>query len=145
MKNTGNERLAGTHAEVWFDGHKALDLVSIKATVKANREKVPIGIDEDSKMTSLAGEYSAKITRVYTHFAEYVEKFKNRQDPRLQIVTALKDPDALGGQEERYAINDAWIDDLDVINYEKGKLVDQELKGGFPPSRMVLLDSIREV
>ena len=64
-------------------------------------------------------------------------------DKRLQIITKLADPDAVGHQIERYSTSNCWVNDLPVVSYERGALVEMEASGGFTPSDMVNLDRIK--
>ncbi len=142
-KIRGNQVLTGTYGEVWIDGDKVFELNKIEAKVIINREDVQMGLDVDSKMTGLKGEFTIGIKKVFSRWAEYFENdFKNGVDKRVEIIAKLQDPDARGKGIERYSIGNCWFNELPLVNYEKGALIEEELSGGFTPSDMQVLDKI---
>ena len=106
-----NRTLSGSFAEVWVDGARIAELSQLTLTVKVQREKVQFGMDVDSKITGYAGEGTMTLKQVYTRFYEVLEQAKRGLDKRCTITTALKDPDAADGGEERYS-----IDNLSLIH-----------------------------
>ena len=100
-----NRTLSGSFASVWVDGALIAELESITVKVKLQREKVQLGMDVDSKITGYSGDGTMKLKQVYTRFYEVLDEARRGVDKRSTITTALKDPDALDGQEERYAIS----------------------------------------
>ncbi len=142
MKNPANKTLSGTWGEVWVDGEKIWEVSKFEAKITANREDVQLGVDVDSKMTGLKGEFTLTVKKVYSRYTATLERMKQGIDPRCQIITKLADPDAVGKQQERYAINNCWFNDLPIVNFEKGAPIEDEVTGGFTPSDMVCLDKI---
>ncbi|MEG0090896.1 MAG: phage tail tube protein [Oscillospiraceae bacterium] len=138
----GNQTLSGTWGEVWIDGEKIYELSKIDVKVSANREDVQIGLSVDSKMTSLKGEITIGIKKVYSRAAKILEDWKNGNDKRCQIITKLADPDATGAQQERYAINNVWWNELPIVTMEIGGKIEEEFSGGFTPTDMFVLDRI---
>lgn len=141
-KVQGNQTLTGSWAEVWVNGDKIWELSKIEAKVIANREDVQLGYDVDSKMTGLKGELSMTIKKVYSRYLETFEAWKRGEDIRCQVITKLADPDAIGKQQERYSIDNVWLNELPLVNYEKGGAIEDEVSGGFTPSDMINLDKI---
>ncbi len=141
-KPRGYNVLSGTWAEIWIDGELMFECFKIETKITINREDVQMGIDMDSKVTSLKGEGTLGIKRVYSSFINNFEDIKKGKDTRAQIITKLADPDAVGGQIERYSIDNVWLNEIPLINYEKGALVEQEISFGFTPSDMINLDKI---
>ena len=127
-KLRGNRTLTGTWGEIWVDGVLIAELSKIEVKVSANREDVQLDIDVDSKMTGIKGEFTLTIKKAYTRYS--------------QIITKLADPDTTNGQQERYSIDNCWYNDLPLVTYEKGGLIEEEATGGFTPSDMVNLDAI---
>lgn len=142
MKIRGNKTLSGTWGEVWVNGERIFELSKIEQKITVNREDVQLGMDVDSKMTGLKGEFTLTIKQVYTRFWEIFEDMKNGNDTRVQIIAKLADPDAEGGQQERYSTDNCWFNDLPFVGAEMGALVEKEFTGGFTPSDMVNLDKI---
>lgn len=142
-KIKGNQTLSGTWGEVWINGEKILEMSKIETKVTVNRENVQIGIDVDSKMTGLVGEGTLTVKKVYTRAAEIVANYAKGKDVRGQIITKLADPDAVGGQVERYSIDNVWFTELMLAQIEKGAIIEEEYPFGFTPSDMVNLDAIK--
>ena len=143
MTIRGNRILSGTYAEVWVDGEKIFDVSKIELKVTANREDVQIGLDVDSKITGLKGEGSYVVKKVYTRAKAVLEKWKKGSDVRVQIIAKLQDPDAVNGQIERWSVDNVWHNELPVVNWEKGGIVEEEVSIGFTPSDLTNLDEIK--
>ncbi len=141
-KVKGYQTLSGTWGELWVDGEKILEMSKVEAKVTANREDVQLGLDVDSKMTGLKGELSLTVKKVYSRYATVFENWKKGIDQRCQLITKLADPDAVGGQQERYSIDNAWFNELPLVNMEKGGIIEDEISGGFTPTDMINLDRI---
>ena len=72
-----------------------------------------------------------------------MKNYTSGKDVRAQIITKLNDPDAVGGQMERYSIDNVWWNDIPLILFEKGALIEKELTGGCTASDIVSLDEIK--
>lgn len=141
-KMRGNRTLSGTWGEIWVDGEKILEMSKINVKVTANREDVQLDIDVDSKLTGLKGEFTLTVKKAYTRYAAVLEKWQKGMDVRSQFITKLADPEATNAQEERYSIDNCWFNELPLVNYEKGGIIEDEVSGGFTPSDMISLDKI---
>lgn len=137
-----NRTLSGSFAEVWVDGGKIAELSELTLTVKLQREDVQLGMDVDSKITGYAGEGTMVLKQVYTRFYEVLEQAKSGADKRCTITTALKDPDAMNGMEERYSVSNVAFSELPFINYKMGQVNEQKMAFRFRPSDLVCMDSI---
>lgn len=140
----GNRFLAGTWAEVWWNGLKILEVNKITAKVTVNREDVQIGMDVDTKITGQKGEGTIAMVKAFTRFEDVRQEIARGRDPRGVIIAKLKDPDATGGQTERYQIGNVALSEFG-FEYEKGNVVKQEVPFSFTPSDMINLDEITEV
>lgn len=141
-KVRGNKTLSGTWAEVWIDGDKIFEASKIELKVSVNREDVQLDLDVDSKMTGLKGEFTLTVKKVYSRYASVFEELKKGVDKRVQIIAKLQDPDAVRGQIERYAADNCWFNELPMVSYEKGGIIEEEVSGGFTPTDMQNLDRI---
>ncbi len=141
-KVQGNKTLSGTWGELWVDGEKVWEMSKVEAKVTANREDVQLGLDVDSKMTGLKGEFTIVVKKVYSRYVTVFENWKKGIDQRCQLITKLADPDAVGEQQERYSIDNAWFNELPLVNMERGGIIEEEVSGGFTPTDMVNLDRI---
>ena len=137
-----NRTLSGSFAEVWVDGARIAELSELTLTVKVQREKVQFGMDVDSKITGYEGTGTMTVKQVYTRFFEVLQQAKNGVDKRCTITTALKDPDACDGGEERYSISNVAFDQLPFMNYKMGEVNQQKLPFRFRPSDLTCLDGI---
>ena len=138
-----NRTLSGSFAEVWVDGARIAELSELSITVKVKRESVQFGMDVDSKITGYAGEGTMTLKQVYTRFFEVLQQAKQGIDKRCTITTALKDPDAVDGMEERYSISNVAFSELPFIGYKMGEVNQQKLPFSFRPSELQCLDSIQ--
>ena len=141
-KITGNKTLHGTHGAVWEDGDKIWEFTKIEIKDTANREDVQLDMGVDSKITGLKGEFTLTLRKVYSRFDKVLADWQKGIDTRCQIITSLGDPDAMGGQEERYSIDNCWFNDLPLVKLEKGAVIEEEVSGGFTPTDMINLDRI---
>lgn len=141
-KLRGNKTLSGTWGQLWIDGELCAEMSKVELKVSANREDVQIDFDVDSKMTGLKGELTLGFKKVYSRFVGILESWQQGEDKRCIIMTKLADKDAVGKQEERYSIDNCWFNELPIVNYEKGAIIEEEVSGGFTPSDMVNLDKI---
>lgn len=134
--------LSGSFAEVWVDGARIAELSQLTLTVKMQREKVQLGMDVDSKITGYSGEGSMTIKQVYSRFFEVLEQARQGLDRRCTITSALKDPDAMDGGEERYTVSGVAFSELPFINYQIGEVNQQKLPFTFRPSDLKRLDAV---
>ena len=137
-----NRTLSGSFAEIWVDGARIAELSELTLTVKVRRAKVQFGMDIDSKITGYEGSGTMTLKQVYTRFFEVLEQAKQGIDKRCTITTALKDPDAYGGGEERYSVSNVAFTELPFIGYKMGEVNRQKLPFSFRPSDLVCLDHI---
>lgn len=140
---TANRTLSGSFAEIWVDGARIAELDQITLTVKLQREKVQFGMDVDTKITGYSGEGTMTLKQVYTRFYEVLEEAKKGLDKRCTITTALKDPDAADGGEERYSVSNVAFSELPFVSYKMGAVTQQKLPFSFRPSELQCLDSIQ--
>jgi len=137
-----NRTLSGSFAEVWVDGARIAELSELTLTVKVLREKVQFGMDVDSKIIGYEGTGTMTVKQVYTRFFEVLEQAKKGLDKRCTITTALKDPDAVDGMEERYSVTGVAFTELPFIGYKMGEVNQQKLPFRFRPSDLTCLDAI---
>ena len=142
MNIQANRTLSGSFAQVWVDGAPIAELSELTLTVKVERERVQIGMDVDSKITGYTGVGTMTLKQVYTRFFEVLEQAKSGIDKRCTITTALKDPDAVGGMEERYSVSNVAFTELPFIGYKMGQVNQQRLPFTFRPSDLQCLDRI---
>ena len=96
-----------------------------------------------SKITGYSGEGTMTIKQVYTRFYEVLEQARRGIDKRCTITTALKDPDSMNGEEERYSVDNVALDSLPLVNYAAGKVNEQTIPFRFLPGDLKQLSAIK--
>lgn len=131
----------GTFGEVWLDGDKVSECYGLEAKVEIDKEEIPVcgKLGTDTKMMGYKGTGSLKLHKVNSRMMIKLSgQIKAGVNPRLQILSALKDPAAYGA--ERILIKDAAFDDLTLANWEaKAK---GEIECPFTFTDWELLDTI---
>lgn len=109
----------GTFGEVWLDGDLVSECYGLEARVEIEKEDVPVcgKLGTDTKMMGYKGTGSLKLHKVNSRMMiKLSAKIKAGENPRLQVLSALKDPAAFGS--ERILVKDACFDDLTLANWE---------------------------
>lgn len=139
----GNRTITGAYGELWLDNEKVAELKSIEGKITAERADVQLGISVDSKITGLKGEGTVTIYKVYTRGKKILENWSKGKDVRSRIVTSIKDPDSLKGQEERVSIDNVWFNSIDLVKFSRGEIVEEEIPFGFTPGDVRYENSIK--
>jgi len=109
----------GTFGEVWLDGDKVSECYGLEAKVEIDKEEISVcgKLGTDTKMMGYKGTGSLKLHKVNSRMMIKLSgQIKAGMNPRLQILSSLKDPAAYGA--ERILIKDAAFDDLTLANWE---------------------------
>ena len=139
----GNRRWSGNFGKVWVDGSLMFEIKSFEAKITLDREDVIIGQSKDSKVTSLTGEGTITILKVFNRgFSQFLENIKKGYDVRVTIVAALNDADMLNSGEERIKISNVWFNDIDMMHFTKGEVVETEMNFGFTPEDAEYLSTV---
>ena len=143
VKYRGRRRWNGSHGRVWWDGELLFEIAKFEAKVTADREDVLIDHSKDSKITALTGEGSFTIKSVINrNINRYLEEWKNGHDPRATLVGLIDDPDAVEGQKERSIIDNVWFNELVLLAFEKGQVVEKEFTFGFTPQDASFVETV---
>lgn len=142
-KIQGNRHLSGSFAEIWYNGLRIAEANKITAKITVNKEDVQTGLDVDSKIVGLKGEGTLSLTQAFTRFEDVRKEVVAGHDPRGTIIAKLKDPDATGGQTERWQIGNVSLGEFG-FEWEKGSVVKKEYPFTFTPTDMINLDAIKE-
>ncbi|MBS5780119.1 phage tail tube protein [Megamonas sp.] len=143
VKYRGRRRWNGSWGKVWWDNELLFEIQKFEAKVTADREDVFISISKDSKIVSLTGELSFTIKSVVNrNINKYLEAWKQGLDPRGTFIGLIDDPDAVDGQKERCSIDNVWFNDLLLMSFEKGKVVEKEFMAGFTPEDASFIETI---
>ncbi len=117
--NSAERVINGTFGEVWLDHDKVAECFGLTAKVELEKEEISIcgKLGKDTKMMGYKGTGSLKLHKVNSRMAlKLSDSIKNGVNPRLQIMSKLKDPAAYGA--ETVFINDAAFDDLTLVSFE---------------------------
>ena len=138
----GNKTIAGAYGTLWVDNEKIAEVKSFNAKVIANRSTVQLGLSEDSKIQSVKGEGTYTVHKVYSRAKKYVEMWNKGKDTRGRITSALKDPDAVDGKEERVSIDNVWVNEVVIGAWTRGEGVEEETPFGFTPEDVEFEEAI---
>lgn len=144
-KIPGYRVINGSFGQLWWDGELIFEISSFEAKVTPNREDVLMAgtLDIDSKITNLKGEGTLKIKKVFTRgITSLLESWKKGLDPRSQLIGKLADPDTKNNGRERVVIDNVWFNELTLMEFETGKVLEREFPFGFTPSNVEFPDTI---
>ena len=130
----GRRRWNGSHGKVWWDGELLFEISKYECKVIVNREDVLIGNSVDSKIVSLQGQGSFTIKSVINRNIS--------RDPRATLVGLIDDPDAVDGQKERCSVDNVWFNELTLLAFEKGQVVEKEYPFGFTPEDAQFIETV---
>ncbi len=134
----GRRRWNGSHGKVWWDNELLFEIEKFEVNVEPQREDVLIGNSVDSKIVSLKGTGTITIKSVINrNLNKFLEEWKAGHDPRTTLVGLLEDPDMIDAQKERVSIDNVWFNKLDLMSFEKGKVVDKEYPFGLCRNRRI--------
>ena len=139
----GRRRWNGSHGKVWWDNELLFEIEKFEVNVEPQREDVLIGNSVDSKIVSLKGTGTITIKSVINrNLNKFLEEWKAGHDPRTTLVGLLEDPDMIDAQKERVSIDNVWFNKLDLMSFEKGKVVDKEYPFGFTPEDAAYVETV---
>ena len=139
----GNRRLSGNYGRVWLDGDLVFEIQAFELKVTADRDDVIIGVSKDSKTVSLTGEGTITIKKVFDRgYNQLLEDWKAGHDTRVTLIASLADPDAIGEQEVRIVVDNVWFNEIPILHFTKGEVVEDELPIGFTPEDLTYLSTI---
>lgn len=133
-KISGRNQVSGTRGKLWWNNEPVIEVKAFEAKITANREDVLIGMSNDSKLMSLTGEGTWTLKKMFTrHKKAILDAWKKDEDIRFTLRGVLDDPDTVGKQKESVVINNVWINELPLLLFEHGSLVEEEFSFGFTP------------
>lgn len=139
----GRRRWNGSHGKVWWDNELLFEIEKFEVNVDPQREDVLIGNSVDSKIVSLKGTGTITIKSVINrNLNKFLEEWKAGHDPRTTLVGLLEDPDMIDAQKERVSIDNVWFNKLDLMSFEKGKVVEKEYPFGFTPEDASYVETV---
>lgn len=131
-KPTAPRVMSGTFGMLYWNGEPVYEVKKFEAKLKVDREDISFAgeMGKDSKLIGMGGEWSFTVNKVFSRGAKAISlEIKEGRDPRCQFNGKVDDPDAFGS--ERMTLYNCWFGDLDLMNFESGKVINQEFSGGF--------------
>lgn len=116
----------GTWGEMWLNGDKMAECTSLQAKVSLKKTAVPMcgTLAEGQKVTGIELKGTMKLNKVTSKMIRLLsDSIKKGKTPEFTIMSALKDPDALG--TERVVLKGVTFDELTLIDWEVKKLADE--------------------
>lgn len=139
-----SKTINGSYGEVWHAGEWLTNITSAEAVVEFNKEEVLRAGTRwtGNKLVSIKGSGTISGYKVSTKWIEaQLGVLADRGVPFVTELTfKLDDPESFGAM--RVQLTGVMFDKLDLVNFEVGSLVEEELPFTF--SNMVLLDKIKE-
>ena len=114
--------ISGSKGKLYLDGEYVAGVISLSAKVTANKEDVYLDNTTmiDQKVISLKGTGSVELEKISSFMQKQIgEAMREGRDVRFTIRSELNDPDAYGA--ERVEIRNVSFDEVDLINWTKGK------------------------
>ena len=139
----GANVINGNHGRLWWEGELIADIESYEAKLTIEREDVITEKDKDSNLMVLVGEGTIKFKKLYTRGKKkFLEAYKKGLDPRSELFSQLKSPNAVGKQTESVVLRNVWLNELPLATFEKGVKIEEEISFGFTPSDSDIPDEI---
>ena len=139
---TFNNPLSGSFAQVYVDGELLAECDGTTAKVTDSRTDVQIGIDVGSKKVGQKGEGTISIKHVYSDKIKLMGSKLTGKDKTYTIIATIQDPDAVGGQEERWTLYDCIFTDTTLFEWKNGEIAKKEMPFIFPASKAKLQKGI---
>ena len=128
------DQLPSTHGDYTSGAMLIFEIQSFEAKITADRDDIIIGFSKDSKIVSLTGEGTITTKKVFTRGLDaLLESYKKGHDVRVKIVAALSDPDTVNNDEEWVELDNVWFNEIDLMRFEKGTVVEQTIPFGWTP------------
>lgn len=139
----GRRRLSGNYGRVYINNALIFEVSAFSTKVTFEREDIWIGNSKDSKVTGLTGEGELTIKQVFSRgFDVYMKNQLKGWDERFQFIGYLADPDTLNGEYEFVKFDNVWINEIEVIKFEKASVIEKTIPFGFTPEDVEFSKSI---
>ncbi|SFB62587.1 Phage tail tube protein [Cohnella sp. OV330] len=128
----------GVYGRVWVGGELWAEVDKFEAKVSVNYEDVSFAGSGATfkKATGWTGEGSMTVKKIYSRVQRAMaDSVRKGIYPRFEIMGAVNDPDAYGG--ERVALHDVTIGEFFLLQFETKKLGSEEIPFAFSDYEMV--------
>lgn len=135
------ENINGTFGEMWIDNDYMAETLALEAKMKLETAEVPKNrtLEKGYKVVGKTGEGTVKLNKVTSYMLKKIsDNLKAGKATRATIISNLEDPEAIGA--ERIQLNDCVFTELTLVNWENGKILEEEIPFSF--SGYEILESI---
>lgn len=137
--------LNGKWGHLWINGVEVFAVENFNLELKLTLEKITGNGSWDTAYKVIDIEASGKFKVQYVDsmgLKDMVDTIKARKTPTLSMQESIKDEDALDGQIESVYIGEAWLENLVVADWEKGKIINKEFSFKANPQSINVLSEI---
>ena len=135
--------LNGTYGIIRIDGIEYGNISKFEAKITNTREDIQFSgnAGTDSKLISSSGAGSMAFRKVNTRVvARMLPQLASGKDFKAVLYLSVDDPDGLG--KESISITDVWFNDFDLMNFEIGTVMEENVSFGFNPTNVTVVDAI---
>lgn len=126
----GRRVLNGAYGVLRIDNVDVAEVTAVSVDLTFDREDVQWGLGKDSKVTSVTGEGTLTLDKVFSRFTKQFEEIKKGKDVRFDLYLKEADPDSVNGQIETFSITGAWLNSFG-LGFEKQTKGSREYSFGF--------------
>lgn len=115
----------GTFGEVWLNDDYLAEVTGLEAKASVKKSDVPMvrRLSPGKKVTGVENKGTLKMNHVSSNTKKKIaDEIKAGKTPTFTIISALSDPDAIGGQTERVKLTGVTFDEVTLADFENGKL-----------------------
>lgn len=120
--------ISGSQGECWCDGDYLDNAFGLQAKIKLTKQEVKMckKMGKKYKVTGYEGSGTLKLSKRNSYMLKKLAKnLQQGKSTICQLVSKLDDPDVEGA--ERICIKDAMFDELELINWEDNKIVEENI------------------
>lgn len=142
-KMEGNRVLAGHCGTIYVNNVELGTLTDINVKVEVERKDIKWGLGYKSKIVGIKGSGDFKIDKVESWGLSKLPTLAKGQEVFLTITCDLVDADAIGGQTERFTLNNVWLNNIDVLSLTRNETLAESIEFGFDATEMETSDTIK--
>lgn len=117
----------GSYGQLWLDGDEIAEIISCKATLAAQKTAIKRSrhLVDGYKTTGYEAKGSIKLHKVSSYLIKKLAPaIKEGKQVKFTLISKLDDPNSLGA--ERIALYGVMFDAVDLINWELGKVGEED-------------------
>lgn len=138
----GNRVLNGASGTIYINNVEMATLTDINIKIEVERKDIKWGLGYKSKITGIKGSGDFKLDKIDSFGISKIPNFIKGKETFLTITADLVDPDATGGQTERYTLNNVWLNNIDILTLTRGETLADSIEFGFDATEIDITDTI---